>query len=89
MIQEFKTKFNVDENAKWSSRNVKALHVKMFKHLEKEAGPTLPLKACIGHWGARLMLQKHWSNVEQGLVRSKKAAARGRYVFLQWISAYH
>ncbi|KAI7847413.1 hypothetical protein BDC45DRAFT_575875 [Circinella umbellata] len=66
VIQEFKTKFNVDENAKWSSRNVKALYAKMFKHLEKEAGPTLPLKACIGHWGARLMLQKHWSNVEQG-----------------------
>ncbi|KAI9243175.1 hypothetical protein BDA99DRAFT_597491 [Phascolomyces articulosus] len=66
VISEFKRDSNIEESMKWSSRNIKGGHIKMFKQLEKE-------KACIGHWGACLMLQKHWSNVEQGVTRIKKA----------------
>lgn len=44
----------------------------MYRQLERDAAEYLPLKACTAHWGARMMLAKHWQNVEQGQSRANK-----------------
>ena len=44
----------------------------MYWQLECDAAAYLPLKACTVHWGARMILAKHWQNVEQGQLRASK-----------------
>ncbi|KAI7853009.1 hypothetical protein BDC45DRAFT_512050 [Circinella umbellata] len=64
VVQRCKNKHNLDKTLQW--KNVKRYHSEMYRQIEHDAAAYLPLKACTGRWGARLMLSKHWQNVEQG-----------------------
>ncbi|KAI8146853.1 hypothetical protein BJV82DRAFT_596659 [Fennellomyces sp. T-0311] len=61
----------------------------MFIKLEQEAASYIPLNYCIGYWGARLILSKHWQNVQQGNTRkTNHAGARDPLVSDQECNRY-
>ncbi|KAI8144425.1 hypothetical protein BJV82DRAFT_656291 [Fennellomyces sp. T-0311] len=65
IIARFKIKKKLDNSVPWSDLRVKPYHRNLFEKLEKEVNPYIPLGSCVRFWGARIILQKHWSNVQQ------------------------
>ncbi|KAI8146015.1 hypothetical protein BJV82DRAFT_603098 [Fennellomyces sp. T-0311] len=74
VILYFKTTYGLGNTLLWSQDRVKVHHRSMFIKLEQEAASYIPLNYCIGHWGARLILSKHWQNVQQGNTRKTNHA---------------
>ncbi|KAG2216620.1 hypothetical protein INT45_000420 [Circinella minor] len=73
IVLQFKNEHNINDNIQWSDRKeLKPLQLQLLKAVENAIGSTVPLKACIGHWGVRLLVSKHWANVEQGIKRKGK-----------------
>ena len=72
VILHFKMKYNLSDMLRWSNRLVKSHHRVMAIKLEQEVGSLVPLNYCVAHWGAHLLLSKHWQNVQQGHARNSR-----------------
>ncbi|KAI8138638.1 hypothetical protein BJV82DRAFT_582797 [Fennellomyces sp. T-0311] len=70
VILYFKHKYALNDTATWKS--VRLYQKPMIRRLEHEVGVYLPLKACVGSWCARIILAKHWQNVQQGTKRNRE-----------------
>ena len=72
IVLHFKQKYQLTD-LPWSHDLVKAHHREMFQAAERDVGSYYPLRLCIGHWGARVLLSKHWQNIQQSNSRKKNS----------------
>ena len=73
VVARCKAKHSTNQEVKWKVGK-DLYQYEMYRQLERDARPYLPLKACTAHWGARMLLEKHWQNVEQGQSRANNKA---------------
>ncbi|KAI7847726.1 hypothetical protein BDC45DRAFT_541621 [Circinella umbellata] len=73
VVARCKAKHSINQEVKWKVGK-DLYQYEMYRQLERDARPYLPLKACTAHWGARMLLEKHWQNVEQGQSRANNKA---------------
>ncbi|KAL0084749.1 hypothetical protein F4703DRAFT_1855771 [Phycomyces blakesleeanus] len=70
VIDRVNKEHDIDENTTWGSLSLRAQNSAAL-YLEELAAPHLPLRACVGNWGAKMMLRKFWNN---GLQDSKQTS---------------
>ena len=60
IAERCKRKHGLDKQVQWG--DVKDFYNEMYKQLEHEASPYMPLKSCTRRWGSRLLLSKSFQN---------------------------
>ncbi|KAI7846751.1 hypothetical protein BDC45DRAFT_542576 [Circinella umbellata] len=72
VVSRCKDKHKLNEFVKW--KKAESYHYEMYRELERDALSYIPLKACTRHWGARLILSKHWQNKQQVITKTREIA---------------
>ncbi|ORE01007.1 hypothetical protein BCV72DRAFT_323503, partial [Rhizopus microsporus var. microsporus] len=73
VIDGIKRKFAIKEDSTWQSVPGDA-RLDAIQEMEAKASPYIPLRACVGFWGANMLLDYYWSSVRR---RNKKQITRG------------
>ena len=77
VIARFNQKKKIEKSVKWGDHKVKPYQSSLCKKLEKEANSYIPLGACIRFWGARVILSKHWSNIQRTMTKKELKKIQG------------
>lgn len=73
VIDGIQRKFAIKEDSTWRSVAGDA-RLDAIQELEAKASPYIPLRACVGSWGANMLLEYYWSSIRR---RNKKQAISG------------
>ncbi|PHZ13817.1 uncharacterized protein RHIMIDRAFT_236865 [Rhizopus microsporus ATCC 52813] len=73
VIDGIQRKFAIKEGSTWRSVAGDA-RPDAIQELEAKASPYIRLRACVGSWGANMLLDYYWSSIRR---RNKKQAASG------------
>ena len=77
IIARFKQKKKIDSSVNWSDPVIKPYYRTLYTKLEKEVNPYIPLGACIRFWGARVILAKHWNNIQRTMTDKQLKQVQG------------
>ena len=80
IIARFKQKKKIDSSVNWSDPVIKPYYRTLFIRLEKEVNLYIPLGACIRFWGARVILAKHWSNIQRTITNKQLTQVQGKSI---------
>ncbi|KAI9010802.1 hypothetical protein CLU79DRAFT_451138 [Phycomyces nitens] len=61
VIDKVNNEYEIDKHTTWGNLSIRAQNSAAL-YLEELAAPHLPLRACVGNWGAKMMLRKLWNN---------------------------
>lgn len=73
VIDGIKRKFAIKEDSAWQSVPGDS-RLDAIQELEAKASPYIPLRACVGSWGANMLLDHYWSSIRR---RNKKQTTNG------------
>ena len=77
IIARFKQKKKINDNVKWGDATLKPYRRLLYEKLENEANPYIPLGACVRFWGARVIIAKHWSNMQRSMTDKELKKIQG------------